>query len=987
MSGEAQPSPFHSSAHDAISACFLGPRAENFDILEELFRDVLADHAKTRIEYNPSDGDFITSSMKTTQQFQGTVDDLRTQTKLISDLLNTYSIPFFSTRYMGHMCMETSMPSIVGWLTTMLFNPNNVAYEASPITTIIELNVGQDLCEMLGYPAQGTEKVSPWGHIATDGTVANMEAMWAARNLKFYPLSLHAAMTKEKKPLAFIADTFTVTTCDDPNTPQPLSKLTPWQLLNLTPDVVLGIADRLTAEYGITADFLAAALGPYLAQTTGKEKLMDMYDIELEPRYLISNTKHYSWPKAAALVGIGSENCVDVKVDDNARVDIDALTAALQECVKDKRAVYAVVAIIGSTEEGAVDPLDQILALKPQFAEQGLSFIVHADAAWGGYYASMIRDKPATKIGLPREGEDPDRDFVPSITLRDSTVAQFKALAETDSITIDPHKAGYIPYPAGGLCYRDGRMRFLLTWSAPYLHQGDKGESIGIYGIEGSKPGAPAVACYLHHSVLGLHKEGHGALLGEASFTCRRFAAYWSAMSDDTTDFVVIPFNPVQNESDKTIIRERILGKTNEEIVDDTEAFNVLCTLGSDLNINAFACNFRINGKVNDDVEEANYLNNRVFSRFSITSPQVDPKTVQLFLSSTVFAQDDYGDCVRNFQTRMGLETDSRQDLFVLRNVVMSPFQSAGDFVQNLAEIFQAGLEEEVKNVVARNTVSPQIHDFTMQGVNNLYLAYHPLFYHVNGRQQLIVAAQFSNPLHAAEYKMARLANPTVPFKLSTHSKVTIDDILNTHKLVGDITAGSAIRIPSVPITVTAIVKDRPLNSRWRDQKYPEAYTPFYLYGTKTEHHVDHMLLRAPNAQIASDLVTVNCTPALTADQYARGVIAYLNRPEDAMQPLTGDSASFFKPGSTFDVTIFADPNAATAHGPGLSKGGAQLAKGTITLGKAVYYDAKTLNTEDFASGLKVSQYTSTDMSQSTKAEWHTVVRGALGIDVDVAIS
>ena len=162
----------------------------------------------------------------------------------------------------------------------------------------------------------------------------------------------------------------------------------------------------------------------------------------------------------------------------------------------------------------------------------------------------------------------------------------------------------------------------------------------------------------------------------------------------------------------------------------------------------------------------------------------------------------------------MGLETDSRQDLFVLRNVVMSPFQSAGDFVQNLAEIFQAGLEEEVKvrmqsstqtihvliknasctqNVVARNTVSPQIHDFTMQGVNNLYLAYHPLFYHANGRQQLIVAAQFSNPLHAAEYKMARLANPTVPFKLSTHCKVTIDDILNTHKLVGDITAGRSV--------------------------------------------------------------------------------------------------------------------------------------------------------------------------------------------------
>ena len=96
--------------------------------------------------------------------------------------------------------------------------------------------------------------------------------------------------------------------------------------------------------------------------------------------------------------------------------------------------------------------------------------------------------------------------------------------------------------------------------------------------------------------------------------------------------------------------------------------------------------------------------------------------------------------------------------------------------------------------MVARNTVSPQIHEFTMQGVNNLYLAYHPLFYHANGRQQLTLAAKFSNPLHAAEYRVARLANPTVAFTLSTHDTVTIDDILSSHKLVGDITAGRSVR-------------------------------------------------------------------------------------------------------------------------------------------------------------------------------------------------
>lgn len=190
----------------------------------------------------------------------------------------------------------------------------------------------------------------------------------------------------------------------------------------------------------------------------------------------------------------------------------------------------------------------------------------------------------------------------------------------------------------------------------------------------------------------------------------------------------------------------------------------------------------------------------------------------------------------------------------------------------------------------------------------------------------------------------------------------------------------SAVSIPSVGITIVTVVKDRPLNSRWRDQAYPASYTPFYLYGTPTEQNVDHMLLRAPNAQISSDLVTLNCTPALTANQLASGVIAYLNRPEAALQPLTDDAAGFFNPGMSFNVTIFADANAPDAHGPGLSQGGTQIATGTLTLGQAVFYDSDRLNTEDFAAGKKVSAYTSTTLSDAEKAEWQTLVQGALGI-------
>jgi hypothetical protein len=128
-------------------------------------------------------------------------------------------------------------------------------------------------------------------------------------------------------------------------------------------------------------------------------------------------------------------------------------------------------------------------------------------------------------------------------------------------------------------------------------------------------------------------------------------------MSDENTPYVVVPFNPLVNDGnpegelkEKEFIRVRILGKTNQEIVQDPEAMDELCALGSDLNINAFACNFRIDGRLNEDVEDANYLNNRVFDRLSVTHVWETPYEVPLFLSSTVFGQHDYDECLRHYQ-------------------------------------------------------------------------------------------------------------------------------------------------------------------------------------------------------------------------------------------------------------------------------------------------------------------------------------------------
>ena len=72
---------------------------------------------------------------------------------------------------------------------------------------------------------------------------------------------------------------------------------------------------------------------------------------------------------------------VGVKVDHGARMDLDDLRDQLQYCLDKQVAVYAIVAIIGSTEEGAVDPLRGVIKMRDEFQAKGLSFLVHCDGA------------------------------------------------------------------------------------------------------------------------------------------------------------------------------------------------------------------------------------------------------------------------------------------------------------------------------------------------------------------------------------------------------------------------------------------------------------------------------------------------------------------------------------------------------------------------------------------------------------------------------
>lgn len=159
----------------------------------------------------------------------------------------------------------------------------------------------------------------------------------------------------------------------------------------------------------------------------------------------------------------------------------------LQSRLDNREPLYAVVAIVGSTEVGAVDNVDGILELRRRFQERGLSFLVLADAAWGGYFTTMLpRDADNLPITSLRAAQvDRLKEDAPhAMQLSAHTESALAALRSTDSITVDPHKAGYVPYPAGGVVYRDRRMGKLVSCTGPYLAQGSNG-SMGVNGLQG----------------------------------------------------------------------------------------------------------------------------------------------------------------------------------------------------------------------------------------------------------------------------------------------------------------------------------------------------------------------------------------------------------------------------------------------------------------------------------------------------------------------
>ncbi|XP_066919495.1 uncharacterized protein [Clytia hemisphaerica] len=704
---------------EALAGWFLGPRAENRNIFNDLMLKALNWHEDRREEFFPADPSYFTEEIKNSEAAQHEYKDMEKQMKEMHRELNK-SIPFFSTRYQGHMTWDITMPSFLGYVSGLLWNQNNVDSTASPVTTKFEVEVGQQLCKLMRFD---DTKVTPWGHLTGCGSVANIESMWAARNTKLHPLALKDACADPHFP-ELIDGLECKVFVPGQQKEKTLKECTEWELLNLriddicslTDDVIKCIEQRnpdFKVDVKATVDKALEKNSPVqlgLPEFYRRHKIGEPSDkdatVRTYPLVFSPGTNHYSWPKASTILGIGDSNNIHIQVDSKARQDIETLEKELDYALEHKIAVFMVVAVIGSTEESAVDDIARILALKPKYEAKGLTFSVHADAAWGGYLNCMTHetgDKESNVYSncLPTKAHD----FVPAIPLSDFVKKQYVSLQFADTVTIDPHKSGFCPYPAGALLYRNGTMKGFITLAAPEVFHSPDDLNVGIYGLEGSKPGAAACGVLLSHRVIGLDQNGYGRILGQCQLGAKLFYCMWETVARDDDPFICCNFIPLDLKelqekgfSFKTqqdvhdYIKKHIIDKPNEQLVKNVhKEIDFLGIVGPDALINSFTvnCKDQSTGKGQQNIELVNDLQNLIFNELT-SSVGEDTKRVKMFLTTSKLEYSNYGKSVQQLKERLNLPTENTHDaLGFLRNTCMEPYQASEAYVEVLGDLFR----------------------------------------------------------------------------------------------------------------------------------------------------------------------------------------------------------------------------------------------------------------------------------------------------------
>ncbi len=150
----------------------------------------------------------------------------------------------------------------------------------------------------------------------------------------------------------------------------------------------------------------------------------------------VSEHVHHSIEKSARLAGFPAAAVRRISCDDDLRMDVCALRAALDRDRRDGARPFLVVGSAGTVNTGAIDPLDEIADV---CRAEDLWF--HVDGAYGGFFQ------------LTQRGRE-----------------RFRGVERADSVTLDPHKGMFLPYGTGSLIVRRGEdLRNAHRGGALYL--------------------------------------------------------------------------------------------------------------------------------------------------------------------------------------------------------------------------------------------------------------------------------------------------------------------------------------------------------------------------------------------------------------------------------------------------------------------------------------------------------------------------------------
>ncbi len=311
--------------------------------------------------------------------------------RLVERLRDNY--PFGNPRYVGQMLKPPHPAAVLGYTTAMLINPNNHALDGGPATAAMEKDVVARLAGMFGFGDH-------LGHLTSSGTIANLEALWVARE------------SHPGKAVAFSADS------------------------------------------------------------------------------------HYTHSRMCQVLGVEG---VAVRSDAAGRMDL----AHLEELLAGGT-VGTVVATLGTTGLGALDPLPEIVALARATGAR-----VHVDTAYGGFFALVADDSDDGVASAP-----------------------FRAIADADSVVIDPHKHGLQPYGCGAVLFRDPAVGRFYVHDSPYTYFSSDELHLGEISLECSRAGAAAAALWLTLEVIPLTDAG----LGQVLRANRRGALEWDRLLGSSSE-------------------------------------------------------------------------------------------------------------------------------------------------------------------------------------------------------------------------------------------------------------------------------------------------------------------------------------------------------------------------------------------------------------------------------------------------------------------